>query len=52
MTCESCEDRRRRLLDALMQAKIAEALKQAALGAAEMAGLKDKDDGGIRRDSR
>jgi len=36
MTCKSCDERRRQLLDALWELKMAEALKQAALGAAEM----------------
>lgn len=45
MSCTECAERRKKLLDALLQAKIAEASKQAALGAAEMAGLKEKGDG-------
>lgn len=41
--CEPCAERRRKLLDALIEARIAEAVKQAALGAAEMVGLKEKE---------
>ena len=36
MTCTPCEERRRKLLDALLAARIAEAVKQAAIGAKEM----------------
>ena len=36
MTCTPCEERRRKLLDALLDARIAEAVKQAALGVREM----------------
>ena len=45
LMCTDCSERRKKLLDALLHAKIAEAAKQAALGAAEMAGLKEKGDG-------
>lgn len=44
MTCKSCQERRRAIMDAYLDGKIAEALKQAALGAAEIVGLKKKDD--------
>lgn len=43
MTCEPCEQRRRALFDAWQQQQIAEAVKQAALGAAELVGIKKKD---------
>lgn len=46
--CEPCAARRRKALDALLAARIAEAVKQAAIGAAEMAGLKEKADGQLR----
>ena len=36
MTCTPCEERRRKLLDALLEARIAEAVKQAAIGVKEM----------------
>lgn len=45
MMCEACSERRKKLVDALLAAKIAEAAKQAAIGAAELVGLKDKGDG-------
>lgn len=46
--CNECAERRRKLFDALMEAKIAETVRQAALGAAEMTGLKDKGDAELR----
>ena len=36
MTCTTCEERRRKMLDALLAARIAEAVKQAAIGAKEI----------------
>ena len=36
MTCTPCEERRRKMLDALWDLKMAEALKQAAIGIAEV----------------
>ena len=36
MTCTPCEERRRKMLDALLDARIAEAVKQAAIGVKEM----------------
>ena len=36
MTCTPCEERRRKMLDALLAARIAEAVKQAAIGAKEI----------------
>ena len=36
MTCTPCDERRRKLLDALLDARIAEAVKQAAIGLKEM----------------
>lgn len=46
--CSECAARRQKLLDALLRAKIAEAARQAVLGAAEMAGLKGKGDAELR----
>lgn len=40
--CADCEARRKLLRDAWMRAKVGEALKHAAKGAAEAAGLKEK----------
>ena len=48
MSCEPCEERRRKVLDALLALRIAEALRQVAIGAAEMVGVKEKGDGGVR----
>lgn len=47
MTCESCAERRRAVYDAWINGQIAEAVKQAALGAGEIVGLvkKEKGDG-------
>ena len=36
MTCTPCEERRRKMLDALLAARIAEAVKQAAVGVVEI----------------
>ena len=36
MTCTPCEERRRKMLDAYLEGKIAEALKQAAIGVVEV----------------
>jgi len=36
MTCTPCEERRRKMLDALWELKMADALKQAAIGVAEV----------------
>lgn len=43
--CTPCAERRRKFMDALLHARIADAAKQAALGAAEMVGIKEKEDG-------
>lgn len=40
--CRECEERRAALRDAIFRAKIAEAAKQAAIGVAELTGLKKK----------
>ena len=45
MTCKPCEERRRALFDAFMAGKMAEALGHAAKGAAELVGLKGKENG-------
>jgi len=37
MNCTPCEERRRKMLDAIIAGKIAEALKQAAIGVVEIA---------------
>lgn len=42
MTCQSCLDRRRKLMEAWQNRQIAEAVRQAALGAAELVGIKEK----------
>ena len=36
MTCTPCEERRRKMLDALIEARIAGPAKQAAIGVREM----------------
>lgn len=47
--CETCEARQKAARDAFVNWKIAEAVKQLALGAAEMVGMKEKPDGaGLR----
>lgn len=43
MTCKACEERRQKMLDALLEAKLAKAMGHAVLGAAEMVGLKTKE---------
>ena len=46
MTCLNCTERRDKLRAAFVEAKIAEAVKQAALGLGEMVGVvKKKGDG-------
>lgn len=45
MTCPTCAERRRKLLEAWQNRQIAEAVRQAALGAAEMVGVKRKGGG-------
>lgn len=42
MTCQSCAERRQAVMRAWQEGKIAEAVKQAAIGAAELTGLKAK----------
>lgn len=44
MTCKACEERRQQMLDALLEGKIAAAAGHAVKGAAEMAGLKAKEE--------
>lgn len=41
--CQSCNERRRKLLDAYLEGKMAEALGHAVVGAAEIVGLKEKE---------
>lgn len=48
MDCDDCAARRRKLLDALLAARIAEAVRQVAIGAAEMVGVRVKGDGELR----
>ena len=43
--CETCEARQKAARDAFVNWKIAEAVKQLALGAVEMVGMKEKPDG-------
>jgi hypothetical protein len=43
MNCAACQERRQRVRDAWIAGRIAEAVKQTALGAAEMSGLKPKE---------
>lgn len=45
MTCPTCAERRAKLLEAWQNRQIAEAVRQAALGAAEMVGVKRKGGG-------
>ena len=45
MTCPTCAERRRKLLEAWQNRQIAEAVRQAALVAAEMGGVKGKGGG-------
>ena len=42
--CKTCAERRQAVMSAYLEGKIAEALKQAAIGVGEMVGLKKKDD--------
>lgn len=44
MTCIPCQERRKAIMDAWLEGKIAEAVRQAALVAAEMVGVKRKGD--------
>lgn len=48
MNCNDCQERRGKALDALLAWRIAEAVKQVAIGAAELVGAKDKGDGKLR----
>ena len=51
MVCQSCEERRKMVRDAWINGQIAEAVRQAAIGAAELSGLKEKSIGVERRQS-
>lgn len=42
MACRECLERREKVIDAVLEGRIAEAMKQTAIGAAEMVGLKPK----------
>lgn len=44
MTCKACEERRQKVLDAILEGKIAAAAGHALKGAAEMVGLKPKEE--------
>jgi predicted methyltransferase MtxX (methanogen marker protein 4) len=44
MTCEACNERRKQMLDALLEGKIAAAVGHAVKGAAEMVGLNGKEE--------
>lgn len=51
MACEACNERRQRVRDAWVNGRIAEAVKQAAIGAAELTGVKAKERrDGVERD--
>lgn len=41
--CPQCQERQRKLRDAIFNAAVVETLKQAGLGIVELAGLKEKD---------
>ena len=43
MACKECLERREKIVSAVLEGRLAEAVKQTAIGAAELAGLKDKD---------
>ncbi len=43
MTCRPCAERRRAIMDAYLNGKIAEAVRLTASGVKEMVGLKKKD---------
>lgn len=43
MTCPTCAERRRKLLEAWQNRQIVEAVRQAALGAAEMVGVVNRE---------
>ena len=45
MTCKACEERRQKVLDAILEGKIAAAAGHALKGAAEMVGIKAKAEG-------
>lgn len=49
MSCRSCQERRAKLRSALVERKIAEAARQAALGLLEAAGLKKGEGDGLDR---
>lgn len=42
MACRECQERREKVIDAVLEGRIAEAMKQTAIGAAEMVGLRPK----------
>lgn len=44
MTCEDCEERRQKVLDAILEGKIAAAAGHIMKGAAEMVGLNAKEE--------
>jgi hypothetical protein len=43
MSCRQCAERRRALADAARSGSITETIRQAAIGAAEMVGLREKE---------
>lgn len=49
MACRECQERRQRVRDAWVNRQIAEAVRQAAIGAAEIVGIKEKRVG-VERD--
>lgn len=42
MSCENCEERRQKMIDAVLEGKLAAAAGHAVKGAAEMIGIKPK----------
>lgn len=45
MTCPTCAERRAAIMKAWQEKQIAEAVRQMALGAGEIVGIKEKSDG-------
>lgn len=43
MTCKECEERRRKMKDAIFRAKLGEAMGHAVIGLAEITGMRTKD---------
>lgn len=45
MICGPCQERRRRMLDALFEARLADMAREVGQGLLELTGLKEKGDG-------